>query len=156
MNKKSGMTVAVLVIAMGIMSIVLGTAVITGTNSLKKANADKYRSILSRVEEAASLYYEDNNEYPLYEDGGSYVEIKTETVENSLQNEIIEKGDYQPILYVLDTAKLGSANIDIGTTLGDTNVILGKKDVFLINKETGTVYYFAGLKINGTKVHSLD
>lgn len=155
MNKKTGITVATLVIAMAIMSIVLGTAVISGSTSLRKSSLDKYQSQLLRIEEAASLYYEEKGEYPLYEYSGSLVEIQTESLEQSIKNEIVKKNDYQQTFYILDVAKLAITNMDIGKTVGASETILEKKDVFLINKSSGSIYYFAGLNINGNKVHSL-
>ncbi|MEG0074217.1 MAG: hypothetical protein RR922_06060, partial [Clostridia bacterium] len=68
MKRKSGITVAVLVVTIAVMSLILGTAVIFGLNSVNVANADKYKSILSRVEEASSLFFDQNGYYPVQKD----------------------------------------------------------------------------------------
>ncbi len=156
MKKKSGITVAVLVVAMAIMAIVLSTAVITGASSLKKASLDKFKSQYYRVEEAVALYYDEKGEYPLYKDADSTIEINVESLEPSIKNEIEAKSDYASTFYVLDMPKLLISNVDIGNTLGTTEIISGKKDVFLINNISGNVYYYSGLKTNGKKIHSIE
>ena len=156
MKKKSGMTVAVLVVAMGIMSIALGTAVIFGARSIQDAGLDRFKSQFLRVEEAVALYYDKNGSYPLYEDSGSIVEVQTFSLGKELANEIMNKNDYNEKMYVLDIAKLAIANINIGSGVGNTDKILGNKDVFLINDVSGNIYYFSGIEYYGKKIHAVE
>ncbi|MEG0282993.1 MAG: hypothetical protein RR594_05525 [Clostridia bacterium] len=155
MKRKSGITVAVLVVTIAVMSLILGTAVIFGLNSVNVANADKYKSILSRVEEASSLFFDQNGYYPVQKDGEKEIALSTETLNTNLKAELLEKNDVENYIYVLDIKALRLVAMDIGTAVGDATTILETKDAFLVNKNSGNVYYLKGFETAGKRIYSL-
>lgn len=160
MNLKKGVTMSVMLIAVALMSVLAGTAIIYGTSSINLANKGKFESIVDIVKENTELYYEREGTYPICMEGQREIQVTTSSLDKDLKNELVENGDTNEFLNVLDLKKLKIPSIELGNIQSnlDNNISIDdqirKKDVFLINQETGNIYYMAGLKFKGKRIHS--
>ncbi len=160
MNLKKGVTMSVMLVAVSLMSVLASTAIIYGTSSINMANKAKYESILDIVQENTNLYFEREEVYPVCMENGREVLVGTATLDKDFKNEILANGDTQEFLNVLDIKKLKIPSIELGNIQfnKDNNISVDEqlktKDVFLISQESGNVYYMAGFKFKGKRIHS--
>lgn len=146
MNKK-GITISVLMIAVTLMGILAGVAIIYGTSSINSANRNKFESTIEIVEENVDLYYEREKEYPVINQNGQSFMVGTNSLPKDFKDELSKNGDIVEFLEGIDITKLKIPSIEIGKLAKDT-------DVFLLNRETGNVYYMKGIKVKGRRIYS--
>ena len=143
-NSKSGVTFSVVIVAIVIMLIVMSSASIIGSRAISTANFEEYKSEIGRVSNNINEYYISNKVLPVTNE---VVDINTLDV--ALKNEIIENGDSDATIYVVDITLVKDASIKNGN--GDVL----SKDVYLVSDKTQTVYYLKGFKYNGTVYYSI-
>lgn len=154
---KRGITISMLAITIVVMSIIIGTAVFTGVANVNNANFDRYISSLNSVEELSAMYKLQNGEYPVVKQNGNVVEVNINSLEDKLKEQIDKNNDVFSNLKVIDTNLINISNLTIGRAYeADKNKYLLSKDVFLINTESGRVYYMKGYTNSGIRYYSAD
>lgn len=130
---KKGITASVLLIAIVIMSVLISTATIVGTNSIKSANFEEYKSEVSRLHDVVNQYYVKNGNLPVKNEI-----VAVDSMPDELKAAIFSKGDINDNLYVVDMSKLNNTTITKGRGSIDTS------DVFLVAQNSQNVYYLDG------------
>lgn len=160
MNKK-GVTISTMAIAITIIMFLAGFSVMFGTGSIEASNIDKLNSVLDIVEDNTNLYYLENKTYPvLLKEDGSKEKVSVKTLDENFKKQIATVDKAAIELTVLDMKKLKIPNLEIGSAgyLYNTNLtqkeIIDSKDVFLLNENTGTIYYYKGIKFKGDRVYT--
>ena len=138
-NKKSGVTLSVIVIAVVLMVITISSASIIGTRAISTANFEEYKSELNRVSNNVNEYYLSNKKLPVTNEI-----IDINTVDTGLKNAIITNGDDNDAMYVVDMSAIADSSIENGKGT------VASKDVYLVSSESQNVYYLKGFKYNGT------
>ena len=139
MNKKRGVTIVVIALAVVIMFIILTTATIVGSRNIDTVNYEEFMSQLSRVSDSVNEYIVKNEEIPT-----TYEVVAKVGLTENLRNEITQNGDLNNNLYVIDMTKLNVNNVSKG------NGNVSDRDVFLVAENTNNVYYYKGYKFRGT------
>ena len=85
-NKKSGVTLSVIVIAVVLMVITISSASIIGTRAISTANFEEYKSELNRVSNNVNEYYLSNKKLPVTNE---IIDIKVNDC-NNVSKEVIE------------------------------------------------------------------
>lgn len=142
---KKGITLSVMAVAVSIMFIVVSTAAIIGTNTMKAASYEEYISKLKRVEDAVNLYIEENDIIPTTGEV-----IANSGCSQSFINALAANGDVQEELYVLDMNKLNVVSVNIGFGNIDNN------DIFIVTSNTNNVYYYGGFKYDGITIFNIE
>jgi len=132
-NLKKGITTSVLLVALVIMSILIGSATIVGTNAIKTANYEDFKSEMSRIKDMVNDYSVKNDVLPVKNEI-----VATSTMPDTLRNEISKNGDLNENFYVIDMNKINDSTISIGR--GDVS----NSDVFLVTDSTQNIYYLKG------------
>lgn len=138
-NKKSGVTLSVVVIAVVLMVITISSASIIGTRAISTANFEEYKSELDRVSNNVNEYYLSNKKLPVTNEI-----IDINTVDTGLKNAIITNGDDNDTMYVVDMSAIADSSIENGKGTVES------KDVYLVSSKNQNVYYLKGFKYNGT------
>jgi len=141
MNKKRGVTTAVIVLAVVIMFIIITTATIVGSRNIQTVNYEEYMSQLNRVADSVNAYILENEELPVRT--ANEIVAKAGLTED-LMDELTENGDLNNNLYVIDMSKLDVNNVNKG------NGTVQDRDVFLIAENTNNIYYYKGHTFRGT------
>ncbi len=142
---KRGITLSIMAIAVSIMFIVIGTATIIGTNTMKAASYEEYISKIKRVEDEVNFYMESEGTLPLTGEVLSKSGCKPEFI-----NVLNANGDSQNDLYIIDMNKLNVISVNIGYGNIDDN------DIFLITANTNNIYYYGGFKYDGRMVFNIE
>ncbi len=141
MNKRRGVTTAVIVLAVVIMFIILTTATIVGSRNINTVNYEEYMSQLNRVSDCVNAYILANDELPVRD---SYEIVANAGFTQDFKNELIENGDMNNNLFVIDMNKLDVNNVSKGKgTVQD-------RDVFLVAENSNNIYYYKGYLFRGT------
>jgi Tfp pilus assembly protein PilE len=138
MDKKSGITLIIVVIASIIMMIIITSASVIGAGSIASANFEEYKASLSRVQDNINLYYLNNEMLPITNEivsGGS--------LGVDFRNYIIQNADENNRLYVVDVSLLKNNTIRKG--MGS----VANKDVFLVAENSHNIYYLKGFNFKG-------
>ena len=144
MERKKGVTTTVIVLAVIIMFIILTTATVVGSRSIDTVNYEEYKSQLTRVSNSLNEYVTKNDELPT----SGQIIAKANLTED-LTNEIIENGDTNNDLYVVDMSKLDVNNVNKGTGSIDD------RDIFLVAENSNNIYYYKGYKFRGTMYYGV-
>ena len=144
MNRKRGVTTAVIVLAVVIMFIILTTATVIGSRSVDTVNYEEFVSQVTRVSNSVNEYIVKNDELPT-----TFESVAKSGFTSDLQNEITQNGDTNNNLYVVDMSKLNVNNISIG------NGNVSDRDVFLVAENTNNVYYYKGYRFRGTMYYGV-
>lgn len=138
MKKSSGITLIVLVITIIIMLIILGVGLDLGMDNLKVKNLNNMYTDIKSLRDNISTYYNNYGALPLKEKYmGSY---DFETVKNP--------NDDPDGYYIIDINKLEN-------TVLTKDVTWNENDVYVINTKTHTIYYPAGVKLDGEMFYRL-
>ena len=142
MEKKNGISMVVLLVAIVIMILLVSTAVVVGAGSITKANFEEYQSNVIRMSNLVNIYYTKNNELPIINKV-----LDAKSISYDFVNEVNSKGDEFNKLYIIDKSKLKMSTIDIGSgTIED-------KDIFVVAENTNNIYYVKGFKFEGKAIH---
>ncbi len=128
MSKKSIIILAIVFFILFI--IVSSTISITKLNKLNNVYKD-----IEILEDRISMYYLDNGFIPVRNE-------KIDFKENSINPN--DNDNY----YEIDLDKLENLNIYYGRRK------LGEKDIYIINEQSHTIYYYAGVKSNNEKIYT--
>ncbi|MDO4283045.1 MAG: hypothetical protein Q4D02_05340 [Clostridia bacterium] len=132
---KKGISMMMLVVATSVMMIIITSASVIGMNSINTANFEEYRSVLSRVEDDVNYYYVENDSLPIQFDEEGIMVVDPSSINSELYNQVIEMGDENNDLYVIDTAKLN-----------DNTIYFSNQDVFLVASNSHNIYSLNGFK----------
>ena len=141
MNKKRGVTTAVIVLAVVIMFIILTTATVVGSRNINTVNYEEYVSQLNRVANSVNSYVIENEELPVRD---TYEVVAKAGLTEDLKKELTENGDMNNNLYVIDMSKLDVNNVSKGKGTAQD------RDVFLVAENSNNVYYYKGYSFRGT------
>lgn len=142
---KRGITLSVMAIAVVIMIIVISTATVIGTNTMKAASYEEYISKLKRVEDEVNFYIENEGTLPITGEVISKSGCKPDFV-----NKLNANGDSQEDLYIIDMNKLNVISVNIGYGNIDDN------DIFLITSNTNNIYYYGGFEYDGETIFNIE
>lgn len=146
LNRKNGISFIVLAITIVVMIILASTIIVSYSgileDTLKKDFANEIYSIQKLVEQYKFL----NNEYPILEEYILDINQIEEKYRFEFEKEILNDGKIN--LYVIDLGKCDVQNVK----RGNTKI---KDDIYVVSKETGQVYYMAGVKIGNMKYYTL-
>ena len=138
-NKKSGVTLSVVVVAIVLMLITISSASVIGSRAISTANFEEYKSELNRVSNNVNEYYLSNKTLPVTNEI-----IDVNSVDMALKNAIVANGDDYESLYVVDMSLVGDASIANGKGT------ISSRDVYLVSEKSQNIYYLKGFKYNGT------
>jgi len=144
MERKRGVTTAVISLAVVIMFIILTTATVVGSRNIDTVNYEEFKSQLTRVSNTVNEYYLKNDELPVT---GEIV--AKANLPEALTNEIDMNGDLNNDLYIIDMSKLDINNV----TRGNGN--LDDRDLFLVAEESNNIYYYKGYKFRKTMYYGV-
>jgi len=144
MERKRGVTTAVISLAVVIMFIILTTATVVGSRNIDTVNYEEFKSQLTRVSNTVNEYYLKNDELPVT---GEIV--AKANLPEALTNEIDMNGDINNDLYIIDMSKLDINNV----TRGNGN--LDDRDLFLVAEESNNIYYYKGYKFRKTMYYGV-
>lgn len=154
---KSGITISVLVITIVVLSVIIGTAIFMGVGSANNANVDRYLSTLNSVEELCGIYKLTKGEYPVVKDNNKVVEVAPTSLAESIKGQLNLYNDFFTNLQVIDTSKINVSDLTIGRAYeADNKKYLLSQDIFLLNVDSGRVYYMKGISYNGVMLHTAD
>lgn len=146
LNRKSGISLIVLSITIIVMIILASTTIISYNgileDTLKKDFANEIYSIQKLVESYKFL----NGEYPILDEYVLNMDKIEENYRFEFENESIVDGNIK--LYVIDLNKCDVQNVKRGNKKSD-------KDIYVVSKDTGIVYYIDGVVINNMKYYTL-
>ena len=144
---KKGITAASAVIVVIVMIILLGTVSILSYNSLENGKKLVFAIEIAQIQEEVTKYYKDSvdSTYPTTE--GAYTINLSQVTEESVTqfDEETKTQSNEVTLYEIDLTAIGITD----TTYGNKKT---QKDVYVVSKDTGTVYYLEGVK-TGTKTY---
>lgn len=141
-NNKRGISLMVLVIAVGIMFILISSVSVIGYNSIITANYEKYQSEISQMSDLVNIYYIENSALPITNEV-----IDPTSISYDFVNESIESNDEYNKLYVVDMSKLDTSTITRGSGS------IEDQDVFVVSENTQNIYYVKGFKFEGKTVY---
>lgn len=138
---KKGISMLILVVAISVMTLLISSTIIVGSNSIKTANYQEFLSQLNRLSDSLNDYVINNQKLPVTTEI-----VSASSLGESFLEEISKNNDLQNKLYVVDVSLLEDATIKKGR--GNIN----DKDLFVVAENTNNIYYIKGFKYKG-KVH---
>jgi hypothetical protein len=143
-NKKSGVTFSIVIVAIIIMLIVISAATVVGTNSVSIANFERYQSEIGWVIDSVNSYYLENNKLPVTDEIVAY-----DTLSDGLKAALEKNSDNDANLLVIDVSLLQDSTIKNG--YGSVT----SKDIYIISDKTQNIYYVKGFKYKGVMYYNL-
>lgn len=145
MNKR-GLSLIVFVVSIAVV-LTLATVITTSYNViLDSARIREYGNELNQIQKAVDEYNFLNNEYPILEE----YTLNLELIDSASREEQFGKTSGTVEFYIIDLQKLGVYELHRGIP---TNI--ETRDTYAILKETGKVYYLAGLNIDNKWYYTL-
>ena len=147
-NMKSGISLVTLFIMTLILVILATTTTVSGINALNRAKLTKFASELGQIQNLVDSYKEANSgEYPVGDT--AVLDISGLTTVSKMQFADETKINSTKInLFVIDMSLLSKTDLTYGNKKTD-------KDIYVVSKETGKVYYAEGFKANGKTYYTL-
>lgn len=150
MNKKSGVTILVLVITIIVLAILAGASIKGVANVLDKANKQNFVTELKTLQDKTKEYYITFGELPVDKTKSYTVQqlfdLYTDEIElKSIKNEVNKNSDNEAVFYKLDLNELEVETEKRGKS--STN-----KDIFVVSSYNYNVYYLQGEVIED-KIH---
>lgn len=151
---KNGVSLVILTITIIVMIILAGSAVSVTTNIISNSQKATFSEDLIQIEDAVKAYYIDNNTLPIKKDDENMeihytlLDIKNlpdfQKTRQSVLNAEITKNfddDNNNIFYQIDLSKIDVTSTTRGyETQGDL-------DIYVVSRNTRTIYYLNGEKI---------
>lgn len=144
MERKRGVTTAVISLAVVIMFIILTTATVVGSRNIDTVNYEEFKSQLGRVSDTVNEYYLTNDELPT-----SGEIVAKANLPEALTNELTANGDLNNELYIIDMSKLDINNVTRG------NGTVDDRDLFLVAENSNNIYYYKGYKFRNTMYYGV-
>lgn len=145
-EKKKGISLLALSITIVIMIILASTIVISYSSILQDTLKKDFASEIYSIEKLAQEYYFMNQEYPVSDPYILSLSSIQEEFRDQFEKEKIE-GD-RITLYQIDFVQCGVENIKRGHRASE-------KDIYVISKITGKVYYINGITIEQIRYYTL-
>lgn len=133
---KKGISMMMLVVATSVMMILITSASVIGINSVNTANFEEYKSVLSRIADDVNYYYIENNTLPVKSDENGVQLIDASSINAEFYMQVIEQGDENNELYIIDTEKLEDSTIAFSD----------KDDIYLVANNSHNIYSLNGFK----------
>lgn len=147
MKRKSGITLAVLVLTIIIMTILVTIVVINGSNSYDRAIKNKLQVEINQIEILVDNYVIRNSVNDFEE---VVLDISTYSDKEKSQFAFETITDNKIVLYVLDLNAIDVQDVNYGTGKD------GENDRYLYSKETKKVYYDRGITVGDVVYHRID
>ena len=147
MKTKSGITLAMLVLTVIIMTILVTITVINGGNSYDRAIKTGLQVEINQIEILANNYVVRNSVNDFEE---VVLDISTYSDKEKAQFADETITDNKIVLYVLDLEAIDAHEVNYGAGKN------GENDRYLYSKETKKVYYEKGLEVDGVVYHRID
>lgn len=143
---KKGITFITVIIAVIIMVIFASTVTISSISILNDSTKNKFATEIAFIQEAVNNYHDKHNEYPI--SNSVTVDLNDVSEKDIVQFVNEKKIGNSIVLYKLDFSKLGN----IETIYGNID---DEKDIYVVSKTSGVVYYLKGVNMNGTTYFTL-
>lgn len=165
MGIKKGISMIILVVTIVLVLILVSTITVTTGDSIVNARITAFAQDLKNVEEAVTLYYQQNDEFPVLGEEKAYSKGEILDIvgnrnssafveELDLNNDNVEN-DNLGAFYMIDLAKLDVEETSRGLQIDeDGNELLN--DVFVVSYPSMNVYYLQGLSAKNTVYFSLS
>lgn len=147
---KKGITALTVVIMLVIIIVLAGTITINSYNSIQSANKLTFSLEISNIQEEVTRYIKESasDEYPT---GGNVYTVDLSDVTDTAVTQFDEEpkdSNNQITLYEVDLTAIGIDDTEFGNKESE-------KDVYVLSKETGIVYYLEGVKYDGMTYYTL-
>jgi len=146
---KRGITVATISIVILVIVILFGTITINYERSVSSAKKTVFALEISSIQEELDRYMSRNfeEEYPIYENAYT-LDLSNVTSDSIPQFKDEKISGNKIILYEIDLDILGIKDRQYGNKDNE-------KDVYVLSKETGRVYYLEGVKYNNKTYYTI-
>lgn len=147
---KKGITAASVVVLVLVITILLGTVTITSYNSIRNAEKMAFSLEISNIQEEVDDYIKDSEDgdYPI---SGNVYTLSLQDITTSVMSQFdgeTKNSNNEITLYEIDMAAIKISDTQFGNKDSE-------KDVYVLSKETGKVYYLAGVKYEDTTYYTL-
>jgi len=147
---KKGITAVTVAILVTLIVILTGTVTISSYNSLQNAKKIIFALELSNIQEELDRHMRDSieSEYPIT--GSQYtftVSTSSEKIAEQFDNET-KNSDNEVTLYEFDLSAIGIDDTEYGNKKTE-------KDIYVLSKETGRVFYLQGIKFKDMTYYTL-
>lgn len=146
LNRKSGISLIVLSITIIVMIILASTTIISYNGILEDTLKKDFANEIYSIQKLVGSYKFLNGEYPILDEYVLNMDKIEENYRFEFENESIVDGNIK--LYVIDLNKCDVQNVKRGNKKND-------KDIYVVSKDTGIVYYIDGVVINNMKYYTL-
>ena len=146
LNKKSGISLMILMITVAVMIILASTTIVSYNNIVEDTLKRDFASEIYSVQKLVEQYHFINNEYPINEECILDMDNIDSKYMYEFEKETIEDGNI--VFYVIDLNKCDVQEIKRGK-----NKTSG--DVYVVSNKTGIVYYIDGVVIDDMKYYTL-
>ena len=149
---KKGVTLLTVAIAIIILAIIAGTVIVSSVGIVEKAETVKFAEEVELLEDKIEEYYVATGDYPVlsetYYTSGQLTSLN-DTINNlQLAREIEDNGDLDSTFYLIDYDKIKVKLLVRGLESEPA-------DIYVVAKETNTVYYVKGVEFDGKMYFSL-
>lgn len=145
-NKRNGISLMVLSITIVVVIILSSTIIISYNEILEDTLKKDFSNEIYSIQKLVEGYKFLNGDYPILDE---YILNMDEVDENyrfEFENESFVDGKVK--LYVIDLSKCDVQNVKRGNKIND-------KDIYVVSKNTGIVYYIDGVLINNMRYYTL-
>lgn len=132
---KNGISMMMLVVSVSVMMILVTSASIIGINSVKTANFEEFKSVLSRVSDDVNYYYIKNGKLPVKSSLEGVEVIDSMSINSEFYNQVVANGDNNELLYIIDLEKLE-----------DNTINFNIDDVFVVSEYSHNIYTLNGFR----------
>lgn len=132
---KNGISMMMLVVSVSVMMILVTSASIIGLNSVKTANFEEFKSVLSRVSDDVNYYYIKNGKLPVKSSLEGVEVIDSMSINDEFYNQVVANGDNNELLYIIDLEKLE-----------DNTINFNIDDVFVVSEYSHNIYTLNGFR----------
>ena len=139
-RKEKGITLVVLVITVMLMLILVTVTVSISTDRYTLVKINNMYSDIEQLKDKVDLYYLNNNELPI-------IENKTQDV-SKMDADVFNLNDNSNY-YIIDFDKLDLQNINYGYGYSKIKNGVTSDDIYIINENSHTIYYYAGVTYKG-------
>ncbi len=140
-NKKSGLTLMTVLIAIAVLVILTGTITISTNHILKDTDKKEFIREYKLVEASTKDYIMRNSGVIDFEETTFDLSTISSLYLEQFEDETIV--DNVIDVYIIDLEKIGVINATYGTKANED-----ENDVYLLSKETNTIYYKKGFEQN--------
>jgi len=165
MKSNRGVALATLVVAVLIMLTITGTITYTSLDTIKLRKLDDMYNDIKVLNQKIAYYHIENDELPTLENSIVYNNIiDVVTKEEDGEKVKLNPNDGEENYYIIDLEKLGGITLKYGRDYQkykeNSADIEKDRDVYIINKDSHTIYYLKGIEIseegNSIEKHTLE